>query len=334
MLLASVVALTIGVPAAPAAAVQKQRQAVAPDDATIALRLMDIPAARVTDPRARIYLVDHVRPGATISRRVEVRNSSPERQAIKLYAGAASITENAFTVPEGRAGNELSGWVSLEKTSLTLAPGARRAVTVDIEVPARASKGERYGVIWAEVASSPKQAGNVTQVHRVGVRMYLDVGPGGDPPTDFRIDGVVAEPGAGEFPVVTAQVVNTGARALDMTGSLTLAKEQVRAGPFKVTNGLTIPPGESGQVRVEVSQALPAGEWTVHLVLASGTVERTAEGRITLPVLTRATALETDSPGWLVYSLSIAVALLALVAVTVWHLARRRSRVRAGARPA
>ncbi|MGW0503169.1 hypothetical protein [Micromonospora sp. NPDC003241] len=339
MPLASVALVALGVPAAPAVAAQEHVQAIAapqhvqaiaaPQHAQaasrdgIGIRLMDIPAKRAEDPRARVYIIDHLKPGATISRRVEVSNESPERQQIELYAGAAAIENNAFAVPEGRESNELSDWISLGATVLDLAPGERAPVEVDVEVPRTASKGERYAAIWAQVSSEPRQGDNVIQVHRVGIRLYLDVGPGGEPPTDFRIDEVAAEPGTGEFPVVTARVTNTGGRALDMTGTLRLTKDSIRAGPFKVTNGVTILPGQSGQVRIEVNESLPAGVWTARLALVSGVVERTADGRITLPVGTRATM--DSSSTWLPYTLGTLVAVAAVGALGAWHLARRRA---------
>ncbi|MBU8855846.1 MULTISPECIES: DUF916 domain-containing protein [unclassified Micromonospora] len=327
MLSAFVALIALGAPAAPAAAGRAQQPAGDADTGGIGLRLLDIPTDRVADPRAQVYVVDHVRPGSTISRRVEVRNTSTQPLRVELYAGAASIVGTAFTVPEGRKGNELSGWVRLGRKTVDLEPDGRKAVTVDIVVPKSASKGERYGAIWAQVTSPSGRGGNVTQVHRVGVRLYLDVGPGGEPPTDFRIESVTARPGAGRFPVVTAHVVNTGERALDMTGTLTLSKDAVRAGPFRVSSGATIPPGGSGDVGIELDQSLPAGLWDVRLVLASGTVERTAEGRITLPV-PGTVAMTAGRPAWLVYSVGTATALALLVAAGVWYLFRRRTRVR------
>ncbi|MEU7753915.1 hypothetical protein [Micromonospora sp. NPDC049171] len=314
--------MALGVSAAPAAAVREQRQEPA-DEAAISIRMVDIPASRVQDPRARVYIVDHLNPGTTINRRVEVRNTSGETQKIEFYSGAASIEDNAFTVPEGREGNDLSGWIRLETATMELDPGERRPVAVEIAVPRKASKGERYAAIWAQVTSTRERTGNVTQIHRVGIRVYLDVGPGGEPPTDFRIDGLAAEPGPGEFPVVTARVTNTGQRALDMTGTVTLQKEAVRAGPFKVTNGVTILPGQSGQVRVEVDQALPAGDWEVNAKLVSGTVERTATGTISLPVAAPMAVATPTGPRWLVYA-SGGIALLALIALAGWYLVRRQ----------
>ncbi|MEV1111717.1 hypothetical protein [Micromonospora sp. NPDC049751] len=322
MLLASVALVALGVSAAPAVAVREQRQEPA-DEAAISIRMLDIPASRVQDPRAQVYIVDHLKPGTTIHRRVEVQNTSDETQKIDFYSGAASVEKNAFAVPEGRTGNELSGWIRLKTARLELDPGERRPVEVEIAVPSKASKGERYAAIWAQVTSSKERGGNVTQIHRVGIRVYLDVGPGGEPPTDFRIDGLTAEPGTGEFPVVSAKITNTGQRALDMTGTLSLRKAAVQAGPFKVTNGVTILPGQSGQVRVEVNQSLPAGTWEVHATFASGTVERTATGTIVLPVAAPMAVTTASGPSWLVYAVGV-VALLVLVTLGGWYLIRRQ----------
>ncbi|WFF03883.1 hypothetical protein [Micromonospora sp. WMMD964] len=293
------------------------------EEAAISIRMLDIPASRVQDPRAQVYIVDHLKPGTTINRRVEVRNSSGEPQEIDFYSGAASVENNAFTVPEGRTGNELSGWIRLKTATMVLDPGERRPVEVEIAVPKKASKGERYAAIWAQVTSAKERTGNVTQIHRVGIRVYLDIGPGGEPPTDFRIDGLAAEPGTGEFPVVTAQVTNTGQRALDMTGTLSLSKAAVRAGPFKVTNGVTILPGRSGQVRIEVDQALPAGTWDVQAKLVSGIVERTATGKISLPVAKPMAVATSTGPSRLVYAVG-GIALLVLVTLGGWYLVRRQ----------
>jgi hypothetical protein len=52
-------------------------------------------------------------------------------------------------------------------------------------VPVNLRNGERYAVLWAQVVSPKDSRHNVAVVHRVGVRVYLDVGPGGEPASDF-----------------------------------------------------------------------------------------------------------------------------------------------------
>ena len=186
-------------------------------------------------------------------------------------------------------------------------------------------------MIWAQVTSAPTDGGNVAQIHRVGIRMYLDIGPGGEPPTDFRISGLTARQGAGNWPVVTAQVSNTGGRAVDMTGELALSLKSVRAGPFKVSNGVTILPGQRGEVQVELAQELPAGQWDATLTLVSGVVERRAEGRITLPV-GRPVPMANGTPGWLLLSVGTGIVLLVLVVVLVVSARRRRAGLVQGVR--
>ena len=65
---------------------------------------------------------------------------------------------------------------------------------VTIRVPRDASPVERYGVLWAQETSNVRQGGRfmVKQVNRVGIRIYLGVGFGGAPPTDFAIRGIRA----------------------------------------------------------------------------------------------------------------------------------------------
>ncbi|MDI1463407.1 hypothetical protein QEZ54_20715 [Catellatospora sp. KI3] len=324
MLLASAALVALGALAAPAEA---GRQAIAEPGAPtggLGLRLLDIPVARVEDPRARAYIVDHVTPGMTIRRRVEVSNTSPQTQRVELYSGAASIEENTFTVTDGRGGNELSRWTRLATKLIDLPPGAKRDVEVTIAVPEAASRGERYAAVWAQVTSSPDQ-GNVLQIHRVGVRVYLDVGPGGEPPTDFRIDGLTVERGSGPWPVLTAQVTNTGERALDMTGSMALSNDTdtVRAGPFGVTSGVTILPGRQGRVTAPIDQPVPDGVWHAELKLRSGMVERVATGQFVLPLAADTTALEPVSGRRTLLIVVVGLAVV-LVAVLAWQLVRRR----------
>jgi hypothetical protein len=240
-------------------------------------------AASPVDDRSRMYIVEHASPGDELQREIEVQNASPERQHVELYAVAASVEDEAFTAAEGRGGNDLSDWTKMEQSSVDLGPGQHASVGVTIEVPETAPRGERYAAVFAEVTGDD---GVVRQVHRVGIRVYLSVGPGGEPPADFGIDDVdVAVPPGDAWPVLTARVHNTGERALDMSGSVSLQRGggTMSAGPFDFTTGVTILPGRSGHVEAVMDEPLPAGEWVAEVVLASGDVERTAKANIVIP---------------------------------------------------
>lgn len=85
--------------------------------------------------------------------------------------------------------------------------------------------------------------------------------------------------------MVTAQVMNTGGRALDLTGVLELrdGPGDLSAGPFQVTTATTLGIGQRGDALVELDPALPAGPWTARMVLTSGRIERAVEATITFP---------------------------------------------------
>jgi hypothetical protein len=157
--------------------------------------------------------------------------------------------------------------------------------TVTIDVPEDAPPGEQYGVVWAEVRSEPVADGGVLQVSRVGIRIYLSVGPGGAPAADFTIDSLTAERSSEGQPIVLATVHNIGGRALDMSGTLKLLAGPggLSAGPFPATLGTTLPIAGRETVTIALDDAIPAGPWDARITLRSGLLERTARATISFP---------------------------------------------------
>jgi hypothetical protein len=82
--------------AAPAASTAASSLAVRTAPGSIGLRLLDAPITQREDPRARIYVVDHLAPGTVIHRRVEVSNTSASTAGVVLYSAAASIAKGSF----------------------------------------------------------------------------------------------------------------------------------------------------------------------------------------------------------------------------------------------
>jgi hypothetical protein len=273
----TVLLLTTGIlfPAATASAVAEPG---------VGIRLLEAPTDRRDDPRASNYIIDHLPPGASITRRVEVSNGTSQRVPIKVYAGPAELKEGSFEpLPENET-NELTTWTTVSPTEMVLPPGQAQPATVTISVPPDASPGERYAAVWAQLSSAPG-GGGVTQVSRVGIRIYLSVGPGGEPASDFAIDSVTAERDSNGTPVVKAQVRNTGGRALDLAGELALTEGPggLSGGPFTAEIGTTLAVDQSAPVTVLLDEELPNGPWKATLSLKSGLLERSASAEITFP---------------------------------------------------
>lgn len=293
----------------------------------VGLRLLEAPDEARDDPRAGVYIVDHVAPGTVIERRIEVSNSTPSPASITLYAAAADITDGSFLGAADRTPNELSTWTTVTPEAPVVPAGEDMTATVKIAVPADAAPGEQYGVVWAEARSDAGAAGGVTQVSRVGIRLYVSVGPGGAPATDFTIDALTAARGADGKPTVLATVHNTGGRALDMNGTLELSGGPggLSAGPFAVSTGSTVPVDGTRPVSTVLDEQLPAGPWDATVTLTSGVVERTATATITFPDSGAAPAVTTQSPGsaWK-YAALIGLGALLLLGLAAAVRARRR----------
>ncbi len=303
-------------------------------EGSIGLRLVDAPNGG-KDPRARLYIVDHLRPGTTIQRRIEVSNTTASPAHVELYAAAASIENGEFRGAEGHTPNDVSTWTLVRPGATDVPADGKALATVTIAVPRDAAPGEHYGVVWAEARSAPGVAGGITQVSRVGIRLYLSIGPGGAPAADFTIDSLTAQRSADGQPTVVAAVHNTGGRALDMSGTLKLSAGPggVNAGPFPASLGTTLAIGATAPVTIALDKALPSGSWDAEITLKSGLIERTAKATITFPdagasAPVKPKVTKGGSPAPVIAG--VAALLLAIAGGTI--ALRRRARGRGSAR--
>jgi hypothetical protein len=301
------------------------------DTNTVGIRLLEAPVERQDDPRAQLYVVDHVAPGAVLTRQFEVRNGTAAAAQIDLYGAAADAADGGWDVSDGRAQNELTEWMTVTPASLRLAAGERAQATVELRVPDDASEGERYAAILAELPGTPQPGSQITLNARVGIRVYLSIGPGGEPVSDFDVSTLTPQRLGDGTPAVTAQVTNTGGRALDLSGDLELTDGPggLRAGPFPV-DVRTLGIGDTGDVSVILDEALPAGPWQARLVMRSGRLEKAVEATITFPeaageIGARIEAADVplaEDPSVVV---PVAIGLLFLaVLMLLWLLLRRR----------
>jgi hypothetical protein len=250
----------------------------------IGIRLLEAPVAERGNPRAYKYIVDHVPPGTVMHRRIEISNESAQPQSVDVSAGSATVDHGEFIWADDSTGNELTSWISFDTRALRLRPWEKRPVTVTIAVPAIATGGEHFAVIWAAVTARPPDGG-ITAVNRVGIRIYLDVGPGGAPRSDFAIGDFTAARGTDRVPSLSVLVRNTGGRVIDVSGTLDLTDGPAgtRAGPVKADTTATLRPGESGTVIFMLPADLPNGPWLADVNLASGAVRHAAQAPVTFP---------------------------------------------------
>ena len=331
LLTAAGLILLLGLPATPAVALAEENDpptTSSPESQTgIGIRLLDIPAATQTDPRARSYIVDNLPPGTTIERRVQVQNNTTSTQTVKVYASAARIKGNSFIGEDGATKNELTTWISVDRPKLNMAAGESANILVTISVPENAAEGEQYAAIWAEVRSPSDSDTNIVSASRVGIRVYLSVGAGNGPAVDFQASSLTGLRTAGGKAEAVATVLNTGGRALDIIGSLSLSDgpSGLSAGPFNLDQTITIAPGESSQVKVTMGSSLPDGPWAARLHLSSGLVSHETSGQLTFRNAKPSERVQPDSGSNVLLITSVGALILAAIASGIW-LGRRRRR--------
>ncbi|MBK8468317.1 MAG: hypothetical protein WAR57_06780 [Candidatus Phosphoribacter sp.] len=304
-------------------------EARAATDGSIGLRILDVPANAGNDPRAKLYIVDHLAPGAVISRRIEVSNTTSDIVPVKLYSAAATIADGSFLGADGRTPNDLSTWTSVDPDAVDVPAGGLATATVTVAVPTDAPPGEQYGVVWAEASSLPVAAGGITQVSRVGIRLYVSVGSGNAPAANFTIDSLTAERSPEGQPTVRAAVHNTGGRALDLSGTLRLSRGPagLSAGPFPADLGTTVAVGHTELVTIVLDPALPAGPWDAEITMRSGLLEHSAQATITFPVTGQAPPVNTTTslPGWVYLVIGCMILMLCIAALLAVVTYRRRN---------
>jgi hypothetical protein len=301
---------------------------------SITIKLLEVPKTLEKDPRAQSYIIDSVRPGARFTRKIKVTNEGGATERVDLYIAPASITNGVFAPGPRGASSALTEVVTVTPASSTLAAHASMTAEVSVSVPEAAPNGELYGAVFAEVPPPPGGAPGVKVASRVGIRLYLDIAAGGAPKSDFTVDSLQAVRRSDGTPAVLAKVHNTGARALDMRGSLQLSNGPggLSAGPFPAQLGTTLAPRDTADVVVPLDKAIRGGPWHAVIDMKSGLLERKASGEITFPdkpssvsppVKAKALALYKDR-SVLVPVAAGMVSLLLLVLLLLWFLARRR----------
>lgn len=201
-------------------------------EGSVSIEVADAPTSN-DDPRSGHYIVDQVVPGATLEREVRVTNAGDAATTVDLSVGGMRIIDNAIVFVDAADGDQgaLETWANLPRRRLELGPHESVIADIAVIVPAEADAGEHYGVVWGA-----RRDGDV--VNRVGVRMYVAVSDGDPLPTSFSLDLVALSRERADI-----TITNTGSRAIEPTGSVTVDGAQAQLEP-----GWTLLPGDSAEL--------------------------------------------------------------------------------------
>jgi hypothetical protein len=258
------------------------------------------------------YVIDYLPTGTVVHRRILILNEERETARLSVYPDAAHIAAGLFAGDRAATRSALTDWISVQHPVVTLAPGASVMDMVTITVPKGATRGEHYGVVWVQQAAKTSRGSGfgLTEVSRVGVRVYLAVGQGGSPPTSFDITSITARVSASGQPFIVAHVNNTGGRAVDLNGTVSLAggPGNTSSGPFRAQQIVTLAPGQSWNMTFAVPRSLPAGSWQATVSLVSGMTRATGTADIRFATaVTQQAGLSAAQWVWLVFGAFVLV---------------------------
>jgi len=319
----------VAIPSSAFASTRAAQTADTSDKFGVAIQLLDVATELKDDPRAQSAIVDNIAPGESIERNFRVRNSSTTAQTVVIYTTSASVTDGSFTAGKNAPADALASWAVPAQTEIALEADASADIALTIAIPSDAPEGEQYAALWAEVKSAPDAESNIITANRAGIRMYVSVGAGNGPAAAFSIDSITAARDDAGAPQINAAVTNTGGRAVDIRGTVSLANGpgSLSAGPFELTETTTLAPGESGEVSVTLDDALPNGPWDATLTLTSGLLSEEASATITFPDAGTGdtVVVEDNEPNWLILGGGIVVFLVAFGAFARLWIIRRRT---------
>jgi hypothetical protein len=236
-------------------------------------RLVDVPVSEAHNPRALQAIIDDLTPGTVIRRRILIANNELQTSHFTVYPDAARIRNGSFEGDAGQTRSELTTWITIQHGRVTLGPDKTVMDLVTIRVPRVATRGEHYGVIWVQQSARAKTGDGVavTEVNRVGIAIYLAVSHGALP-TSFAIETIAGHRSARGQPVLSARISNTGGRAVNLSGtvSLTDGPGGTSAGPFSARTVVTLAPGQSGTLTFRPGKRLPSGPWLATVTVVSG----------------------------------------------------------------
>jgi hypothetical protein len=313
------------------AAISASISAAPKSSGSFGTRLVDVPVSEAGNPRALRYVIDYLPTGTVIHRRILIQNNEPRAAHFTVYVDSAHILDGLFTGDGGATRNELTGWMSVQHRAVAVAAGASVMDAITIKVPRGATRGEHYGVIWVQQAAkagTPKSGFGVTEVSRLGIRVYLAVGRGGVLPTSFAITSITGQRSASGQPTVVAHVENTGGRAIDLNGSLRLTggPGNSSSGPFPAQAIVTLAPGQSWNMTFAPPRSLPGGSWRAKITMVSGLTTATAAATVRLAAVVAAPA-SLSGMQWIWLSLGSLVLVLVIVMGSYAVLRRRSGRL-------
>lgn len=192
--------------------------------------------------------------GAEQSSRIKVTNAGDDKVGVLVSVQDMVPTSGSggFNyVPKAPGITSLVDWISIDKTIFSLKPNESKEVPFTIKVPADASPGSRFAIVFFATGAPPGKSGQLNVSARVGALVFLTV------PGDFRQTGEISNFNSQKFTYKKEAIkfnfdfTNTGTVYFEPKGTLTITNIFGR---------------KVAEIPVEGYVVLPTGKRTISVV--------------------------------------------------------------------
>lgn len=212
-------------------------------------------------PASQSFQIDA---GSSMQGSMKVINEGQIGYDFIVYARPYSVNDEQydpnFTIPKPNA--DAYKWIQFEKTSFHINPGQIIQVNYTINVPAGATPGGHYGVLFAETKEKPLGTTGVTRTKRVGDLMYVTVNGKYTTSGYFKDFVLPFWQHSGPF-ISDARVVNTGNVELTAKAS-TVVQDVFGRTKFTNTGNATVLPGTTRLIEMKWDKAPKFGFFKVY----------------------------------------------------------------------
>ena len=131
------------------------------------------------NPRTQSIFIYQLEPGHHVTDGVQVFNSTQQSQTVSVYPVDSVISsDGAFAcAQEVEARKDVGSWITLDQSSVTLAPNSSQEVPFTVAVPVNAGVGEHDGCIAIQSAADTSSASHdgVALSFRSAIRVVVTV---------------------------------------------------------------------------------------------------------------------------------------------------------------
>lgn len=201
--------------------------------------------------------------GSRVTGTLEVHNTGTVAFDFEVYASPYGVRGENYDpeFTESKPNRDVYKWVRFSQTDFSIEPGQKREVNYTLDIPADATPGGHYGVIFAETKARAIGNTGVERQKRVGQVIYATIN--GNYKSEGKLDNFILPFWQTKPPMISsARVTNTGNVDFE-TEVKTVAKDMFGRTKYEYTGDPIVLPDTTRLIEMKWEKAPTFGLFNV-----------------------------------------------------------------------